>query len=214
MRLSIPGMPGVYYDTDAESTAITAALTAASRRAPPPQRYGLQALPHLWSIDVDLTEVPNDHPIQYFHPEGARSVEELTRNAGAGEIGRQFDLALQFAWAVNEEAEINAEKLFDRRDLDEDPTLDGTTIEIEDAEADDARPDEEADDSPPDAEDVATGPDLEDAAESDVDESGIDTGDGTDGDDGIDIDDSTGIDIDDVGTDDEDDAGPGASDLE
>lgn len=202
MRLSIPGMPGVYYDTDAESTAITAALTAASRRAPSPHRYGLQALPHLWSIDVDLTEAPNDHPIQYFHPEGARSIEELTRNAGAAEIGRQFDLALRFAWAVNEEAEVNAEKLFGRRDLDEEPSLEGTTIEIEDGtetETEDA--DEAADgETKPDEEDVAMGPDVEDAVDADAESTGIDIDEDDTG--GIDVEDAdSGIDIDEVGDD-------------
>ncbi|APW97582.1 hypothetical protein CHINAEXTREME_07250 [Halobiforma lacisalsi AJ5] len=97
MRVSIPGVPGLYYDTDAGTTAIATVFSAAGRRAPKPQGYALQVLPYLWSFDVDLREVPNEHPIQYLHPEGARSPGELpsgvARDLGAGPAMAAGDLS-------------------------------------------------------------------------------------------------------------------------
>lgn len=131
MRISIPGIPGVYYDTDAGSTAMTVALTAAGRKAPKPQGYAVQALPYLWSFDVDLREVPDEHPLQYLHPEGAHSLDRLTRDrvsarAGA-DVGANLDSLLRFVWAVNEETETALESVLGRRE-----TEDGLVIEIED----------------------------------------------------------------------------------
>ncbi|ELY60937.1 hypothetical protein C491_01691 [Natronococcus amylolyticus DSM 10524] len=105
MRISIPGFDGVYFDTDAESSALTLAFTAAGRRAPKPQGYAVQLLPYLWSFDVDLREVPNDHPIQYLHPEGAQSLGELPAERGVRQAGTELETVLRFAWAVNDELE-------------------------------------------------------------------------------------------------------------
>ncbi|WP_226480735.1 hypothetical protein [Natrinema amylolyticum] len=127
MRVSIPGAPGVYFDTDAESTAINVALTAAGRRAPKPQGYAIQALPYLWSFDVDLQEVPNDHPIQYLHPEGARSLGELSPQRGVREAGTELESVLRFVWSVNEELETATTQLLGAGDAAED----GVTIEIQ-----------------------------------------------------------------------------------
>lgn len=127
MRVSIPGVPGIYYDTDEESTAVTLALSAAGRRAPKPKGYALQVLPHLWSFDVDLREVPEDHPLQYLHPEGARSLESLGRGRPYDDVGRDLEAVLQFAWAVNRQVESAAERMIGREDDD-----DGVVIEIED----------------------------------------------------------------------------------
>ncbi|SFB82123.1 hypothetical protein SAMN05444422_102207 [Halobiforma haloterrestris] len=100
MRVSIPGVPGLYYDTDAGTTAIATVFSAAGRRAPKPQGYALQVLPYLWSFDVDLREVPNEHPIQYLHPEGARSPGELpsgvARDLGAGPAMAAGDLSPEY----------------------------------------------------------------------------------------------------------------------
>ncbi|WIV68055.1 hypothetical protein [Natrialbaceae archaeon AArc-T1-2] len=133
MRLSIPGVPGVYYDTDARSTALTIALTAAGRRAPKPQGYAVQVVPYLWSFDVDLREVPNDHPFQYLHPEGARSIDQLTRDRLGTDVDPELDRLLRFAWAVNEETETAFETLLGRRE-----TADGVVIEIDEGAVDDA----------------------------------------------------------------------------
>ncbi|ELZ18282.1 hypothetical protein C478_01450 [Natrinema thermotolerans DSM 11552] len=127
MRLSIPGAPGVYFDTDAEPLAINVALTAAGRRAPKPQGYALQALPYLWSFDVDLREVPTDHPIQYLHPEGARSLGDLSHRRGVGEAGTELESVLRFVWSVNREVESATGQLLGMADGD-----DGVTIEIQD----------------------------------------------------------------------------------
>lgn len=127
MRVSIPGFRGLYYDTDAESPAVTVALTAAGRRAPKPQGYAVQLLPYLWSFDVDLREVPNDHPIQYLHPEGARSLGELPAERGIRQAGAELESVLQFVWAVNDEVESAAGKL-----VGEKRTHDGVTVEITD----------------------------------------------------------------------------------
>ncbi len=127
MRLSIPGVPGIYYDTDARSTALTVALTAAGRRAPKPHGYAVQVLPYLWSFDVDLREVPADHPLQYLHPEGARSVDQLTRDQLRADVGPELDRVLRLVWAVNEETETALERLVGIRESEE-----GVIIEIED----------------------------------------------------------------------------------
>ncbi|MFU8868474.1 hypothetical protein [Natronococcus sp.] len=127
MRISIPGFDGVYFDTDAESSALTLAFTAAGRRAPKPQGYAVQLLPYLWSFDVDLREVPNDHPIQYLHPEGAQSLGELPAERGIQQAGAELETVLRFAWAVNDEVESATGKMVGRqRDHD------GVTIEITD----------------------------------------------------------------------------------
>ena len=126
MRLSIPGMPGVYFDTDGESTAKTVALTAAGRRAPKPQGYALQFLPYLWSFDLDLREVPTDHPIQYLHPEGARSLGTLTDQRGVREVGTELESVLRFVWSVNQEVESATSQLLGVSSDD-----DGVTIEIQ-----------------------------------------------------------------------------------
>lgn len=127
MRISIPGFDGVYFDTDAESSALTLAFTAAGRRAPKPQGYAVQLLPYLWSFDVDLREVPNDHPVQYLHPEGAQSLGELPAERGIQQAGAELETVLRFAWAVNDEVESATGKMVGRqRDHD------GVTIEITD----------------------------------------------------------------------------------
>ena len=133
MRLSIPGLPGVYYDTDARSTALTAAFTLAGRRAPKPQGYGLQLLPYVWSFDVDLREVPADHPFQYLHPEGARSLEALSRGDLDGSVSRELDRTLRFAWAVSEETEGAFEQLLGVEEHD-----DGIVIEIDEGALEEA----------------------------------------------------------------------------
>lgn len=127
MRISVPGLAGVYYDTDAKSTVLTTALTAVGRKTPKPQGYAVQALPLLWSLDVDLREVPSDHPLQYLHPEGARSVEEFTtgRVTGRG-LSTEFERLLALAWQVERETERGLDGLVGRDR--EEPA--GTPIEI------------------------------------------------------------------------------------
>lgn len=127
MRISIPGFNGLYYDTNAESPAVTVALTAAGRRAPKPQGYAVQLLPYLWSFDVDLREVPNNHPIQYLHPEGAQSLAELPAERGIRQAGAELESVLQFVWAVNDEVESATGKL-----VGKERTHDGVTVEITD----------------------------------------------------------------------------------
>ena len=126
MRVSIPGLPGVYYDTDSGSTAIGVASTAIGRKAPKPQGYAIQLLPYVWSFDVDLREVPNDHPIQYLHPEGARSFGELSPQRGVREAGNELESVLRFVWSINQEVESTANELIGRG-----PEKDGVVIEIE-----------------------------------------------------------------------------------
>ncbi|QRV13434.1 hypothetical protein JMJ58_10665 [Haloterrigena salifodinae] len=126
MRVSIPGLPGVYYDTDSGSTAIGVASTAIGRKAPKPQGYAIQLLPYVWSFDVDLREVPNDHPIQYLHPEGARSFGELSPQRGVREAGNELESVLRFVWSVNQEVESTANQLIGRGAAE-----DGVVIEIE-----------------------------------------------------------------------------------
>lgn len=127
MRLSIPGIPGVYYDTDSGTTAIGVAMTAAGRRAPKPKGYAIQLLPYLWSFDVDLREVPNDHPIQYLHPEGAQSLGELSPERGLREAGTELESVLRFVWSVNQEVESATNRLIGRT-----AEHDGIVIEIQD----------------------------------------------------------------------------------
>ena len=129
MRVSIPGLPGVYYDTDSGSTAIGVASTAVGRKAPKPQGYAVQLLPYLWSFDVDLREVPNDHPIQYLHPEGAQSLGELSPERGVRQAGNELESVLRFVWSVNQEVESTANQLIGRG-----TEADGVTIEIEDGQ--------------------------------------------------------------------------------
>ncbi|MFA9417239.1 hypothetical protein [Natrinema sp. HArc-T2] len=127
MRVTIPGIPGVSFDTDSESTAKTVALTAAGRRAPKPQGYALQLLPYLWSFDLDLREVPTDHPIQYLHPEGAQSLGTLADQRSVREVGTEFESVLRFAWSINREVESATSQLLGASSDD-----DGVTIEIQD----------------------------------------------------------------------------------
>ena len=127
MRVSIPGLPGVYYDTDSGTTAIGVATTALGRKAPKPKGYAIQLLPYLWSFDVDLREVPTDHPLQYLHPEGARSLGELSPERGMGQAGTELEGVLRFAWSVNQEVESATNRLIGR-----DPADDGVVIEIQD----------------------------------------------------------------------------------
>ncbi|WP_152415833.1 hypothetical protein [Halovivax asiaticus] len=132
MRISVPGAPGVYYDTDAKTTAVTTALTAASRRTPKPNAYALQALALLWSIDVDLREVPNDHPLQYLHPEGAYSLEAFSRDQLPGpNVGGGVERAFQLAYAVNRQAERGIDGVLGH----ENDETEGTVIEITDGSA-------------------------------------------------------------------------------
>ncbi|SDR39059.1 hypothetical protein [Natronobacterium texcoconense] len=127
MRVSIPGVPGVYYDTDAGTTAVATVFSLAGRRAPKPKGYALQALPYLWSFEVDLREVPNDHPVQYLHPEGARSLGTLSPERGVRQAGTELESVLRFAWAVNREVESSANQFLGRS-----PEHDGVVIEIDD----------------------------------------------------------------------------------
>ncbi|WP_440770933.1 hypothetical protein [Natronorubrum sp. DTA28] len=127
MRVSIPGVPGVYYDTDSGSSAIGVAMTAAGRKVPKPKGYAIQLLPYLWSFDVDLHEVPNDHPIQYLHPEGAQSIGELSPERGVREVGTELESVLRFVWSVNQEIESTTNRLIGRR-----ADHDGVVIEIQD----------------------------------------------------------------------------------
>ncbi len=155
MRVTVPGVPGVYFDTDGESTAKTIALSAVGRRAPKPQGYALQVLPYLWSFDVDLREVPNDHPIQYLHPEGAQSMGELSPRRGVHEAGTELESVLRFVWSVNQEVESATGQLLGMSSGD-----DGVTIEVQEGAI------------------SADGSSLEtdafDLDESDIDESGTD----------------------------------------
>ena len=127
MRVSIPGVPGVYYDTDSGSSAIGVAMTAAGRKVPKPKGYAIQLLPYLWSFDVDLHEVPNEHPIQYLHPEGAQSLGELSPEHGVREVGTELESVLRFVWSVNQEIESTTNQLIGRR-----ADHDGVVIEIQD----------------------------------------------------------------------------------
>lgn len=156
MRVSVPGVPGVYYDSDTKSTALTTAFSMVGRKAPKPQGYAVQALPLLWSLDIDLQEVPPDHPFQYLHPEGAHSIEELTRDRMPGpNVGREFERTLQFAMAVNRETERGINEIIGRGD--DAPEDEGTVIEIRDLNDEDESVDE--------SDAVPGGPDLDDGSD-------------------------------------------------
>ncbi|SEH13237.1 hypothetical protein SAMN04487967_1235 [Natronorubrum sediminis] len=127
MRLSIPGLPGVYYDTDSGTTAIGVATTALGRKAPKPKGYAIQLLPYLWSFNVDLHEVPNDHPIQYLHPESAQSLGELSPERGMRQAGTELESVLRFVWSVNQELESTTNQLIGRPEQTA-----GVVIDIED----------------------------------------------------------------------------------
>ncbi|GAB3671113.1 hypothetical protein [Halopiger thermotolerans] len=133
MRVSVPGLPGVYYDTDAGTTALTTVFSVAGRKAPKPKGYALQALPYLWSFEVDLQEVPNDHPLQYLHPEGARSLSGLSPEGvprtqqGLRTAGTELETVLRFVWEVNREVESAANRM-----LGASPDDEGVIIEIQD----------------------------------------------------------------------------------
>ncbi|MFD1563234.1 hypothetical protein ACFR99_06710 [Haloarchaeobius amylolyticus] len=161
MRLSIPGVPGVYFDTDGESTAKSVALTAAGRRAPKPQGYALQVLPYLWSFNVDLREVPTDHPIQYLHPEGARSLGTLVDQRGVREAGTELESVLRFVWSINQEVESATSQLLGGSPADDGVTIeiqdgavtaDGSPLETDDFDIDDTGTEIEIDDADPDDE--------------------------------------------------------------
>ncbi|GAB3036757.1 hypothetical protein [Natronobiforma cellulositropha] len=127
MKLSVPGLPGVSYDTNAESTATTALSTAAGRCAPKPHGYAVQLLPVLWALEVDLREVPPDHPFQYLHPEGAHCLETLLEDERVAVVGRGGDAAIRFVGAVNDEVERGLTRAIGRERPDEE----AVTIEIE-----------------------------------------------------------------------------------
>ncbi|RQG94390.1 hypothetical protein [Natrarchaeobius chitinivorans] len=127
MRLSVPGVPGVYYDTDTGTTAIGVVTTAAGRYAPKPKGYAIQLLPYLWSFEVDLRDVPNDHPIQYLHPEGARSLGGAASGRGGKQAGDELESVLRFVWSVNRELESATNQLIGRPERH-----DGVVIEIDD----------------------------------------------------------------------------------
>jgi hypothetical protein len=161
MRISIPGFDGLYYDTDAESSAV-------------------QLLPYLWSFDVDLREIPNDHPIQYLHPEGAQSLGELPAERGVRRAGSDLESVLQFVWAVNQEIESATGKLVGReRDhdgvtieiTDGSVGVDGTTLETDEFDVGDGVADPSAE-TPIDIDDLEDADDAgegDDAAEPDHD---------------------------------------------
>ena len=146
MRYSVPGLPGVYYNTSAESTAINLALTAAGRRAPKPQGYAIQLLPYLWGLEVELRELPPEHPLQYLHPEGARSMQAIAPDRNTERMIGDMDLAVRTAWALNEETQRGFERLFGQRE--ELPALeDGIVIEVESGEPLESKA-HDSDDSP------------------------------------------------------------------
>lgn len=127
MRLSVPGLPGVYYDTDSGTSAIGVATTAIGRTAPKPKGYAIQLLPYLWSFEVDLRDVPTDHPLQYLHPEGAQSLGELSPERGVREAGTELEAVLRFVWSVNQQVESATNQLIGRPADD-----DGVVVEIQD----------------------------------------------------------------------------------
>ncbi|WP_306054064.1 hypothetical protein [Natronococcus wangiae] len=190
MRISIPGLRGLYYDTNAESPAVTVALTAAGRRAPKPQGYAVQLLPYLWSFDVDLREVPNDHPIQYLHPEGAQSLAELPAERNVRRAGAELESVLQFVWAVNQQVESATGKLVGRERAHEGVTIeitegavgvDGSELETDEFDLDEGS-------SPETTIDIEEGPadETPDVKEPDADEFDVDDEPGSDEFDGTD----------------------------
>ncbi len=124
MRLSIPGLPGVAYDTDTGTSAIGVAMTAAGRYAPKPKGYALQLLPYLWSFEVDLREVPTDHPIQYLHPEGTQSLASLPTTSSLQTASGDLEAVLRFVWAVNRKLEETTDELLGRGGTDHDVVID------------------------------------------------------------------------------------------
>ncbi len=138
MKISIPGLPGVSYNTDVRSTALSVVLTAAGRRAPKPQGYALQALPQLLSLEMDLNAVPADHPFHHLHPTGAQSLEARAREQGQGPVletvGRELDRALLLAWAVDTETNAALDRLLghvSEFDVSEDEALDSPAHEFD-----------------------------------------------------------------------------------
>lgn len=131
MRVSVPGLPGIYYDTDTGSTAIGVATTAIGRKVPKPKGYAIQLLPYLWSFEVDLREVPTDHPLQYLHPEGAQSVGELATDQSLQEAGTELESVFRFVFSVNQTLESTTNELIGRP-VGTDDGSDGITIEIQD----------------------------------------------------------------------------------
>ncbi len=129
MRFSIPGVDGLYFDTDAASPAVNLALTVAGRQAPKPQGYAVQLLPYVWSFDLDLQEVPADHPIQYLHPESAPSLGTISGDRTINQAGTELESVLRFIWAVNREVETASNRLVGRE-----PSTDGISIEITDGQ--------------------------------------------------------------------------------
>ncbi|MFP9190082.1 hypothetical protein [Natronosalvus vescus] len=138
MRISIPGLPGVSYDTDGQSTALTVALTAAGRRAPKPHGYAVQVLPYLWELEIDLQEVPPDHPIQYLHPDGARSVQSAAPHESLEVAAGNVDRLGRLLWAISEETERGFEQLAGAEPIETREHADGgVVIEIDDGSLED-----------------------------------------------------------------------------
>ncbi|RKD95922.1 hypothetical protein [Halopiger aswanensis] len=179
MRVSVPGLPGVYYDTDAGTTALTTVFSVAGRKAPKPKGYALQALPYLWSFEIDLQEVPNDHPLQYLHPEGARSLNALSpedvprTQQGLRTAGTELEAVFRFVWEVNREVESAANRM-----LGTSPDDDGVVIEIEDGAVNVGGEELETDEF--DLDEDAGGSALEADSSDSTDEFGFDETDATD----------------------------------
>ena len=133
MRRSIPGIPGLYYDSDSQTTALSVILTAAGRYAPNPKGYVIQALPALWSFEVDLSDVPADHPIQFLHPEGSRDLHRITDRRETAAMAREVDRLLRFALSVNRALETSTRSTLGvgNSPVDAD-TNDAVVIDIED----------------------------------------------------------------------------------
>jgi len=127
MRVSIPGVPGVYYDTDSGSTAMGVVLTAAGRKVPKPKGYAIQLLPYIWSFEVDLREVPDGHPIQYLHPESAHSLGTLSADRSLQQAGTDLESLVRFVWSVNQVVESTTNQVLGRPSSSE-----GVVIEIDD----------------------------------------------------------------------------------
>ncbi|ELY67882.1 hypothetical protein C490_10320 [Natronobacterium gregoryi SP2] len=119
-------MPGTYYDTNTGSTAIGIATAAIGRKVPKPKGYAIQLLPYLWSFEVDLREVPTDHPIQYLHPEGAQSVGELGTERPLREAGTELESVFRFVLSVSQALESTTNELLGRP-----VETEGVTIEIQ-----------------------------------------------------------------------------------
>ena len=138
MRVSIPGLPGVSYDTDARSTAVTVAFTAAGRRAPKPQGYAVQLLPYLWGLEVDLEDVPRDHPLQYLHPDGVQSIQEFAPDEHTERLAGDLDRLGRTLWAINDETERGIERLVGVDDAGRDVDR-GVVIDVDDGTGSSAR---------------------------------------------------------------------------